>query len=58
MLLCERLKENFLANGLPATFAITPVTSTNLRENIKPAYDLVQAEKKANRRGRITMIGG
>ena len=58
MLLCERLRESFLENGLPATFAIAPVTSTNLIENIKPAYDLVQAEKKANRRGMIYFQGG
>ena len=56
--LCERLREEFIENGVPATFGIAPVTSKELIENVKPAYELVRAEKAANRRGTITMAGG
>jgi len=56
--LCERLRKTFLENDIPATFGIAPVTSKDLIENVKPAYELVRAEKHANRRGRINQIGG
>lgn len=54
--LCERLKATFEENGVPATFGITPVSSKDLVENVKPAYELVRAEKKANRKGRISQV--
>lgn len=56
--LCERLKEAFLENGIPATFGIAPVISRDLRENVQPAYKRVWTEKKANHRGRIHFEGG
>jgi len=50
---CERLKETFIKNGVPATFAVVPVTSLNLMENLEPAVQIVEEAKKANGRGRI-----
>jgi GGDEF domain-containing protein len=54
--LCERLREVFVENGVPATFGIAPVTSKDLIENVRPAYELVRTEKAANRRGRISQV--
>jgi GGDEF domain-containing protein len=50
---CERLKETFSKNGVPATFAVVEVTSTDLIENFERAVQLVEEAKKANGRGRI-----
>lgn len=52
-LLCERLRADFLAKGLPATFGIAQVTSRILAENVEPAQHMVEEAKKANKRGRI-----
>ena len=42
----NRMTETFSEFGLSAMFAAVPVTSPNLNENIKPAMDNVQAQKK------------
>jgi len=51
--LCERLQVIFSENGVPATFAIVPVHSKSLIENVDPAVRLVEEAKAQNRRGRI-----
>lgn len=56
--LCERLMRTFAENGIPATFAIVPVTSGSLVENVMPAVAIVETAKKENRRGRIYFEGG
>jgi len=43
----ERLIDALMREGLTATFAIVPVTSTNLLKNVKPAIDQVFALKKS-----------
>jgi GGDEF domain-containing protein len=42
----HRMTETFAEVGLSAMFAAVPVTSPDLNENIKPAMDNVQAQKK------------
>lgn len=54
--LCERLRDAFTDNGCPATFAIAPVTSKDLAENVRPAAELVRVEKSDDRRGRINQV--
>jgi GGDEF domain-containing protein len=56
--LCERLAISFDENGCPATFAIVPVISKELAQNVDPADEMVQASKNANRRGRILRSEG
>lgn len=43
----KRLTEEFAKLAISATFAIVPVKSTNLLENVQPAVDQVFAAKKA-----------
>jgi GGDEF domain-containing protein len=43
----RRLQEAFAALGMSATFAIAPVKSTDLAENVAPAVDKVFEAKKA-----------
>lgn len=50
-----RLAEIFKTNGAPATFAVVPVTSQDLFENVTPAHKLVQNAKDSNRRGGINV---
>jgi GGDEF domain-containing protein len=45
--LVERLTAQLSEHGLTAVFAIAPVTSSLLWENVKPAADQVLAEKKS-----------
>jgi GGDEF domain-containing protein len=45
--LVKRLTEEFAKVGMSATFAIVPVKSTDLAENIQPAVDLVYEAKRA-----------
>src|SRR5574342_702665 len=50
-----RLAEIFRDNGAPATFAVVPVISQNLLENVSPAHKLCQDAKESNRRGSINV---
>jgi len=56
--LCQRLHASFHANGASATFGIARVSSTDLNQTIKPAFELVQNAKKAGRRGSINTVEG
>lgn len=44
--LVRRLNEEFARHGMSATFAVVPVKSTDLLENIQPAVDRVYEIKK------------
>jgi hypothetical protein len=50
--LVERLTAELAKHGLTATFAIAPVISSLLQENVKPAADQVLEVKKARGGGR------
>ncbi len=54
--LCERLRASFKLNGASATFGIAAVHSQELIEVVRPAFELVQNAKKADRRGTINFI--
>jgi GGDEF domain-containing protein len=54
--LCERIFNNFKANGASATFAYGRVTSDNFEENSERINAIVQAAKRENRRGTITQV--
>lgn len=56
--LCLRLAEAMRENGISATFAIAPVISDSLVENVEPAVKLVEVAKKENRRGSISVGEG
>jgi GGDEF domain-containing protein len=56
--LAVRLKEALRDNGLSATFAIAPVISDNLMENVEPAVQLVEQAKERNERGIIIIAPG
>ena len=45
--LVRRLTEEFAKVGMSATFAIVPVKSTDLQENVQPAVDRVYELKKS-----------
>lgn len=53
-----RLAEIFKENGVPATFAVAPVISTDLYTNVAPAHHKVQEAKTNGRRGTINEVGG
>ena len=55
---CLRLSEAMRENGISATFAIAPVISDSLVENVEPAVKLVEVAKKENRRGSISIAEG
>ena len=48
--LVDRLVYEFARQGMTATFAIVPVLSTHLKENVQPAVDRVYDQK--NKRGK------
>lgn len=56
--LTMRLKEALRENGLSATFAIAPVISDDLMENVEPAVQLVEDAKRNNDRGTINIVPG
>ena len=56
--LTMRLKEALRENGLSATFAIAPVISDDLMENVEPAVQLVEDAKRNNERGIIMIVPG
>lgn len=56
--LAVRLKQALHENGLSATFAIVPVTSHDLMENLEPAVQLVEQAKHRNERGIIILAPG
>jgi GGDEF domain-containing protein len=56
--LAMRLKEALQENGASATFAIAPVISDDLMENVEPAVQLVEAAKRNNERGVIILAPG
>jgi len=56
--LAVRLKEALRENGLSATFAIAPVISDDLMENLEPAVQLVEQAKDRNERGIIIIAPG
>lgn len=56
--LCSRLLEAMRENGISATFAIAPVISDHLVENVEPAVKLVEIAKQENRRGSISIAEG
>lgn len=56
--LCSRLLEAMRENGISATFAIAPVISDRLVENVEPAVKLVEIAKQENRRGSISIADG
>jgi len=56
--LTMRIKEALHENGLPATFAIAPVISDDLMENVEPAVQLVEDAKRNNERGIIMIVPG
>lgn len=56
--LAMRLQETLLKNGVSATFAIAPVISADLMENVETAVQMVEAAKKANQRGMIMIVPG
>ena len=56
--LCSRLLEAMRENGISATFAIAPVISDHLVENVEPAVKLVEIAKHENRRGSISIAEG
>lgn len=53
---CARIAEVFKKHGASATFAIAPVVSKDLFENVAPAQRLCQAAKANNRRGTINIV--
>lgn len=53
---CSRLAETFRSYGTSATFAIAPVVSKNLCENVRPAQELCMLAKAGNRRGSINIV--
>jgi len=53
--LCMRLQEGLREHDASATFAIVPVVSDRLAENVEPAVQIVEAAKLENRRGTITV---
>ena len=55
---CMRLAGIFQQNGAPCTFAIAPVTSKDLFENVAPAHQLCQEAKARNDRGSISIVPG
>ena len=55
---CVRLAEIFRENGATATFAIAPVTSSNLFANVEPAHELIQLAKQSNNRDSISIVPG
>jgi len=48
----ERLTEELKKHGMAATFAVVPVRSPDLAENVKPAVDRVYASKNQRGTGR------
>jgi GGDEF domain-containing protein len=50
--LVDRLTEQLARHGMSATFAIVPVKSLDLNENVQPAVDQVYTAKKARGVGR------
>lgn len=53
-----RLKAALRENGLSATFAIAPVISDDLMENVEPAVQLVEEAKRNNERGIVIIAPG
>jgi hypothetical protein len=53
-----RLSKIFNENGVPATFVIAPVTSSDLFTNVAPAHQLCQEAKAENNRGSISIVPG
>lgn len=53
-----RLLEALQRNGLSATFAIAPVRSDDLMENLEPAVQLVEKAKAHLQRGTISIVPG
>lgn len=51
--MAERLMAELKKQGLSATFAIVPVISEQLFQNVKPAVDKVYAAKKQGDRGSV-----
>jgi len=47
-----RLQDEFIKWGMSATFALVPVISLDLSENVQPAIDEVYKQKDHNKRGR------
>jgi hypothetical protein len=56
--LAVRLKQSLRENGLSATFAIAPVISDDLMENLEPAVLFVEQAKERNERGMIILVPG
>ena len=56
--LCLRIAEGLREHNASATFAIAPVISDQLAENVEPAVRLVEIAKKENRRGSISFAPG
>lgn len=56
--LCARLAESLRENGLSATFAIAPVISDDLTQNVEPAVKEVEIAKSKNQRGSIRIVPG
>ena len=55
---CMRLIATMRQNGFSATFAIAPVISDVLEENLEPAVRLVEEAKATNNRGSISIVPG
>jgi len=56
--LCMRVQSALRENGVSATFAIAPVVSDHLVENVEPAVKLVEIAKRENNRGSISIVPG
>jgi len=50
---CQRLQRSFIKNGISITIGVSKISSFDLMQVVKPAFDLVQSAKKEGRRGTI-----